>query len=169
MRRSDQTMPVIVDAEEVRRLTTRIFTACGAPPDEAAAVAGHLVTSNLMGYDTHGVIRVPQYVDDVRNGVIVPGARTTLHRETGSTAIVDGGWNFGQIGGLRGIEHAIEKAHVQGIAMVVVRRSNHAGRLGAYTQKAAEEGFPALGFCNSPIHGHFVLPWGGREGRLATN
>ena len=34
---------------------------------------------------------------------------------------------------------------------------------------AARQGFLAMGFCNSPIHGHFVLPWGGREPRLATN
>jgi LDH2 family malate/lactate/ureidoglycolate dehydrogenase len=54
--------------------------------------------------------------------------------------------------------------------MVVTQRCGHAGRLGAYTQAAAEQGFVALGFCNSPPgDGHFVAPWGGREGRLSTN
>ncbi|MBM4075618.1 MAG: Ldh family oxidoreductase, partial [Planctomycetes bacterium] len=46
---------------------------------------------------------------------------------------------------------------------------NHVGRLGAYVQAAAAKDMIAIATCNSPIHGHFVVPWGGREGRLATN
>jgi uncharacterized oxidoreductase len=125
---------------------------------EAATVAEHLVTANLMGYDTHGVIRIPQYVGDVKRGVIDPGAEVRTEKETETTAMVDGGWNFGQVAGLRAIEIAMAKARHGGIAMVVTHRSNHAGRLGAYTQKAAEAGFLSLAFCNSPKEGHFVLP-----------
>jgi uncharacterized oxidoreductase len=115
------------------------------------------------------VIRVAQYIDEVKRGAVVPGAPVRLEKETETTALVDGGWNFGQVAGLRAIDVAIAKAKLGGIAMVVTRRSNHAGRLGAYTQRAAEAGFVALATCNSPKNGHFVLPWGGREPRLATN
>src|SRR5207244_6782686 len=52
---------------------------------------------------------------------------------------------------------------------VITRRCNHVARLGAYVQAAAERNFIALATCNSPVHGHFVLPWGGRQPRLATN
>src|SRR5262249_62146040 len=41
--------------------------------------------------------------------------------------------------------------------------------LGAYVQQAAECGLIAIATCNSPIAGHFVIPWGGKQGRLATN
>jgi len=146
-----------------------VFLACGAPESEAHIVADHLVSANLMGYDTHGVMRIPQYVDGVRTGMIRPGAPVTVEKETETTCLVDGGWNFGQVGGLRAIDIAIGKARQVHSASVVARRCNHAGRLGAFTQRAAEAGFIAIGVCNSPIHGHFVLPWGGREGRLATN
>jgi LDH2 family malate/lactate/ureidoglycolate dehydrogenase len=64
---------------------------------------------------------------------------------------------------------AVDKARRHHVATVVTRRSNHAGRIGTYTQRAANVGMLALAVCNSPIHGHFVLPWGGTEGRLATN
>jgi len=146
-----------------------VFEASGAPPQEAAMVAGHLVTANLMGYDTHGIIRLPQYVEDVRKGVIRPGAPITIAKETETTALLDCGWNFGQVGALRAVECAIEKARRSYTATVVARHCNHVGRLGAYTSHAAEHGFLALGVCNSPRHGHFVVPWGGREARLATN
>lgn len=149
--------------------TRSVFLACGAPEEEAAIVASHLVTANLMGYDTHGIMRIPQYVEDIRKGAILPGAPILLEKETETTAVLDCGWNFGQVGGLRAVNAAIAKARRFHTATVVARRCNHAGRLGTFTQHAAEQGFLALGVCNSPRHGHFVLPWGGREGRLATN
>jgi uncharacterized oxidoreductase len=162
-------MPQVFSEEKLLATVTGIFQAGGAPLDEAATVAEHLVTANLMGYDTHGVIRIPQYVGDVKRGVIIPGAAVRIEKETETAAVVDGGWNFGQVAGLRAIEIAMSKARHGGIAMVVTHRSNHAGRLGAYTQKAAEAGFLSLAFCNSPKEGHFVLPWGGSQARLATN
>jgi hydroxycarboxylate dehydrogenase B len=162
-------MALIFPAPALLEFTSDVFQACSAPPHEALIVADHLVTANLMGYDTHGLIRVPQYVGDIQNGVIKPGAPVLIEKETATTALVDCGWNFGQVGALRATEIAIERAARCNTSTVVAHRCNHVGRLGAYTMHAAERGFLALGVCNSPRHGHFVVPWGGREGRLATN
>jgi len=161
-------MPIL-QAERLHGSIREVFQACGVPPDEAAIVADHLVAANLRGVDSHGIIRVVQYVEEIRDGQINPGAPVTLLKETDTTAVVDGGWNFGLVTALRGMEVAIAKARVHRVACVVVRHGGHAGRLGHYTQLAAEKGFFAFAVCNSPRHGHFVLPWGGREGRLATN
>jgi len=161
---------VRVDASRLKRFTERVFVASGSPTNEAALISEHLIQANLMGYDSHGVIRICQYLADVKKGRIVPGAPVTLKNQTNTTAIVDCGWNFGQVGGYRALQCAIEKAQTHHISIVVTQRCGHAGRLGAYTQSAAEQGFIALGFCNSPPgDGHFVAPWGGREGRLSTN
>ncbi|MEX2261415.1 MAG: Ldh family oxidoreductase [Bryobacteraceae bacterium] len=162
-------MAICISHDSLLRLATEVFQATGAPASEAQVVADHLVTASLMGYDTHGVMRIPQYVDDVKKGVIVPGAAIGIEKETQTTAVVDCGWNFGQVGGIGTIDTAIGKAREWHTATVVARRCNHAGRLGTYTARAAEQGFLAIGVCNSPRHGHFVVPWGGREGRLATN
>lgn len=162
-------MPVIVSHDTLLAFATDVFEAAGALPGEAAEVAEHLVTASAMGYDTHGVMRIPQYVEDVKKGTIKPGAPLTIERQTGATTVVDCGWNFGQVGGNFGIDAAINQARQFSTSTTVVKRCNHAGRLGAYTTRAAERGFLAIAFCNSPIHGHFVSPWGGRQGRLATN
>ncbi len=154
---------------ELRKFTRRIFEASGSPPAGAAIVADHLVDCNLLGVDSHGLIRIPQYVSDIRKGEIQPAAPVVVVRETETTAAVDCGWNFGQVGAMRATEVAVAKAREHHTACVVAQRCGHAGRLGAYTEFAARQGFIAMGFCNSPIHGHFVLPWGGREPRLATN
>ncbi len=157
------------EADQLLDFTIQIFHACGTPQDEARIVAEHLVEANLLGYDTHGMIRIPQYVEAIREGVIKPGAPVSTERETDTTAIVDGGWNFGQVVGVKAMEIGIAKARCFHTATVVAKRCNHAGRLGAFTQRAAEDNLLALGVCNSPRHGHFVLPWGGIDGRLATN
>ena len=163
------TSSILVEADPLRRFTVRIFEAHNTPSDEAMIVAAHLVTANLMGYDSHGIIRIPQYIEDIHKKVIRPGAPIRVDNESETTATVDCGWNFGQVGGLRAMEIALSKAKKSQTTFVVARCCNHAGRLGTYTQMAAEQGFFALGVCNSPQHGHFVLPWGGRKGRLATN
>jgi len=149
--------------------TQTVFEACGSPSQEAAIVADHLIGSNLLGVDSHGVMRIPQYVQEIRDGVIRPAAPVAVTKERNATAVVDCGWNFGQVGAMRAMEVAIEIAREHHTACVITERCGHAGRLGAYMQFAAREGFIALGACNSPRHGHFVLPWGGREARLATN
>jgi uncharacterized oxidoreductase len=132
-------------------------------------IADHLIGANLCGVDSHGVIRIPQYVQDVRDGVIQPGAPITVIRETPVSALVDCGWNFGVVGAERAADIAATKARQSGIAVVATQRCNHAGRLGHYLAKIASKGFLCLGFCSSPQHGHFVVPWGGRDGRLSTN
>jgi uncharacterized oxidoreductase len=157
------------EANTLRDFTIDVFRACGTPPAEAHIVAEHLIAANLLGYDTHGVIRIPQYLEDIRKGVIKPGAPVLVEQETEATAVVDGGWNFGQVGGIRGIDVGIAKARAAHTATIVVKRCNHAGRLGTFTHRAAEHNLLAIGVCNSPRHGHFVLPWGGLDGRLATN
>lgn len=132
-------------------------------------VSDHLVTANLMGFDSHGVIRIPEYLGYVREEMIQPGAPTTIVKETATTATVDCGWNFGQVGALRAMEIAIEKARQQNVSIVATIRCCHAGRIGTYTQMAAEKGFLAIALANSLHAGRWVLPWGGRKGRLATN
>jgi uncharacterized oxidoreductase len=158
-----------VFSPDAHKLTVAIFTACGASSYEANTVADHLVGANLRGVDSHGLIRIPQYVQDIRAGVIRPGAEITILRETSLSAVVDCGWNFGLVGAQKAVEIGIDKAQANKMSLVVTQRCNHAGRLGHYLEKVAEAGFWGLGFCSSPRHGHFVVPWGGRDGRLSTN
>jgi len=161
-------MPLI-PSEELLSFTTRVFAACGAPHEQAAIIADHLVTANLLGFDSHGVVRIPMYLGWVREGTLQPGAPMEIKHDRGTTAILDCGWNFGQVGGLRATELAIEKSQKHGIAVVATNRCGHSGRLGTYTQLVAERGHIGLAFCNSWKGGHFVPPWGGTKGRLATN
>jgi uncharacterized oxidoreductase len=151
------------------RIASALFEATGAPRDQAQLVSEGLVTSSLMGHDSHGVIRIPEYLELVARGTIIPGSALLVEQAAGGTAILDCGWNYGAVGAHLAMATAIELAGRHKVACVVTRRCNHVGRVGAYVQKAAENDLVAIATCNSPINGHFVLPWGGTQGRLGTN
>ena len=89
-------------ADALERLAASVFEAHGTPAQEAQTVARLLVQADLMGLPSHGVLRVPQYVEDIRRGAIVPGAEVLVREGAAATALVDGQWNFGQIGARSG-------------------------------------------------------------------
>lgn len=158
-----------ISAQKLRQIGEKMFLVCGVPRNEAALVAAELTEASLMGLDSHGAIRIPQYVEAIRRGEIAPGAEIQIIRETPSIAVVDCGWNFGIVGANRILEIAEDKARAQDISCATSRRAHHVGRLGAYVQKLAQRGMVALAVANGARSGHWVTPWGGREGRLATN
>jgi LDH2 family malate/lactate/ureidoglycolate dehydrogenase len=150
---------------------TRIFHAVGAPERVAARVARSLIDANLTGHDSHGVIRIPSYVRAVRKGEVIPNATPELLRETAVSALVDGGWGFGQVTVDRATQLAIDKTRAQGVAIVAAVRCTHIGRLGEYAEMAAAEGvvlFLVAGGL-APRRGGHVAPFGGRTGVLGTN
>ncbi len=155
--------------DQLRELATGLFANAGAPTESAHIVADHLVEASLRGLDSHGVIRVLFYLDEIANGRLKPAAPVTVERDRPTTAIVDAHGNFGQVCGARMVAVAVAKARATGLSCVISKHSHHVGRLGAYTEAIAAEGFVALGTVCSHKAGHYVAPWGGREARLATN
>src|SRR5687767_753517 len=83
--------------EVLNDFARRLFVAAGVPAGEAETVARSLVDANLCGHDSHGVMRVPQYVGFVRDGKLVPAAPLTVLRETPAILAADAGWGLGQV------------------------------------------------------------------------
>jgi uncharacterized oxidoreductase len=155
-------------AERLEALATRIFTALGVPDGDAAWVARLLVRANLRGHDSHGVIRIPQYVGSIRKGETNPRPAMHVLRDTPTTAVLDGDLGLGQVAARRAAEIALDKAARQGLAAVGIRRANHIGRLADYAELAAERGYVGLVWANAPT-APSVVPHGGTSRRLSTN
>jgi uncharacterized oxidoreductase len=155
--------------EPLESLARDIFQAITVPPAGAAWMAKLLVRANLRGHDSHGVIRVPQYVASWKKGESDPRAEPTVVQEGPATALIDGRKGFGQIVAKRGMEVAMEKAAAIGVAAVGVHNSNHIGRLADYTEMALERDMLAMLFVNAGGAGQRMAPWGGRAPRLSTN
>ncbi len=151
------------------QLASHIFAGAGASPDAAHVVANHLVEANLAGHDSHGVIRIPQYINAIDEGLVDPAATPEVVAESPAGAVMDGRRSPGQVTMLAAIKLAAERARQAGVGLVTARNLGHSGRLGAYTAYAAGEGLAALVMINSGGGGQMVAPFGGIAGRLATN
>ena len=159
-------MPTVAAAELVE-LTTRIFIAVGAPQDDARLVARLLVKANLAGHDSHGVVRIPSYVEGIVAGRICPGAAVEVQDENPSMARLRGRGNFGQVVLTKAVELALAKSAAQPLAMVAATQYSHCGQLGSYAGMMAREkrvGLVLLGKQRGA-----VVPWGGRTGRMYQN
>lgn len=154
-----------IPAPTLRRIAELIFEAVGSPPSEASIIAESLVESDLAGIHSHGVMRIPYYVKAVEEGRVKPGAKITVVKETEATALIDGGWGFGQVVARRAAELAVEKAVKTRISAVAAFKMWHIGRLGEYTGYIAGRGLIGLGFCTARPS---VAPYGGRVRRLST-
>lgn len=159
----------LVHSEELTAWCRRIFLAAGAPPEVAHRVAESLVESNLMGHDSHGVIRVEQYVEMLGDGRINPRAEPRVVRETDSTAVVDGGWQFGQVAARLAMDAAIVKAWKGGVAVVQLYQSGHVGRLGEYAAQALTRDMIGIVTTNNHGGGQVLSPFGGAARRLSPS
>jgi LDH2 family malate/lactate/ureidoglycolate dehydrogenase len=156
----------IYAADELRRFTSDCLTALGADGSTAEQVATSLVLSNLVGHDSHGVIRIVQYSGWVRDGQIRPTALPRVQRQRGATAVVDGGWGFGQPAARLATDLARQIGTDHGMAAIAISDCNHIGRLGEYVGSLADVGLVGMAWCNS---GAVVAPFGGTGRALGTN
>ncbi len=146
-----------------------MFEAAGVPPADAGVVARSLVDANLCGHDSHGVMRVPQYIDFLRKGTYKAGAPLTVISETPAVIAADAGWGLGQVQTYRLLEKLVPKAKALGIAAGTLRNCGHTGRLGEYAEFAAKQNMALFAAVNSHGSGRRVAPPGGTEGRISTN
>ncbi len=152
---------------DIQRFVASAFTALGVPDDDAARVAGLMVKADLQGHDTHGVFRLRQYINRLRDGGTNPAAKLSVPVERDSTAVVDGGNGLGHLAMAKATDLAIAKANAHGIGWVGVRNGNHAGPASLYVSTVAENDMIGLyGAVGSANH---VPPFGGAELLLGTN
>ena len=161
-------MPLI-SASRLTDFAATIFERSEIPPEEARQVAESLVLANLKGHDSHGVIRIIEYVDWVQRGWVVPTAHIEVEREQPCILILNGHFGFGQVVGREAMTLAIAKAKQDGACILSLRCSGHLGRVGEFMEMAAAAGLVSFGMTNTHGAGVLVAPHGGCERRLSAN
>jgi uncharacterized oxidoreductase len=161
--------PRRVEPDAILALGCALLERAGASAGDARVVMEHLVDASAMGLHSHGVMRVPQYLAEIASGTIDPKAAPAITRNARSRLQVEGRRSFGQVVGMRMVEALIPVARETGIAMANGRHLGHTGRVGAYPEALAEAGLVGLAVCNGAPSGHWVAPFGGRDGRISTN
>jgi len=158
-------MPTL-NADQLKAFGSQIFSALDVPTEDAELVSDLLVEANLTGFDSHGVIRIPIYARGIKMGAVKPGAEIKIIRETRSTAVIDGGWNLGQVVAKYAMNVCIEKARKSVVGLVTARNSQHVGRLNTYAEMAMAQDMIGIASVNSAS---YVAPFGGKSKQLGTN
>lgn len=164
--RASQGGVVRVPVEPLLEFVTAFLQKMGLSQTEAGEAAEILVASDLRGIESHGVPRLDMYMEMFRKGFIRPDAPFTIERESGATALVDGGGGLGLVVGRRAMQLAIDKARTAGVGMVAVTNSSHFSIAGYYAAMALPHDMIGLAFTNS---GPLGVPTGGRESRFGSN
>ena len=158
-----------VDHEKLTRFVSRSFEKLGVTVGDAEIAANVLVSADLRGVDTHGVIRFsPQawYVKWLTEGSMTARPNIRVISESSSTALIDGDRGMGMVIGQRAMEIAIRKAKESGIGMVAVRNSRHYGMSAYYAMLALPHDMIGIAMTNASRQ---VVPTFGRESRFGTN
>lgn len=155
-----------VDAGALRELTAAVFARCEMSEADAALLADSLVAADLRGVNSHGVLRVPEYVRKLTTGGVDPKGQPAVIRDAGACLVIDGGNSMGQIGAHFAMAKVIERAATTGIAAAAVRGSNHCGALAYHAMQALPHTMIGIATTNSlPT----MAPWGGAERLLGIN
>jgi uncharacterized oxidoreductase len=158
-----------ISADTLTDFATRLLVQGGLGGDEGALVAKSLVGANLRGHDSHGVMRVPSYLDAFHKGEVVGNAPLTTLRSSPSIFVGDGNWGFGQTQAQQLTKRLIEMARETGLAVGTLVRTSHVGRLGEYCEMAADAGLVSIMMVNTHGNARRVAPPGGKAPRLGTN
>ena len=157
---ADEGKRIYIAPDEARRFITDVLTSNNVPTDNAAIIAKCLTAADLRGVDTHGMNRIPSYMERIRRGVLDPAAQPTLTKITPVVSQVDGRNGFGFLSCQQGMAAAIEAAKTFGIGMTSVKHSNHFGMGAWIVQQAIDEDMMSLVFTNSSPA---LPPWGGKS------
>jgi len=161
-------MPSIA-AHALTQFSQALLVGGGLGAGEAQVVAESLVASNLRGHDSHGVMRIPFYLDALRKGEVVADAPFSVAKELPALVTADGHWGFGQMQARRLMDRIIAKARVSGVCVGTLVRCSHIGRLGEYCEQAAAAGMVSQVMVNTHGNSRRVAPPGGKSPRLGTN
>jgi LDH2 family malate/lactate/ureidoglycolate dehydrogenase len=155
-----------VPAEALEAFSTDVLSRVGMPDRDARIVGASLIHADLIGVSTHGVARLPSYVERLQRGLVNPNPRIEVETRHPWSAAINADNAMGVVAGMRAVEIVREMAGTVGIGAAVVRGSNHFGTAGYYARLMSGE--DSVGFCLSPAS-KSLAPFGSREPLFGTN
>jgi|SRR5699024_6401518 len=155
-----------IQATDERHYLVEVFTKLGFNQDDSQLLADTLVDADLRGISSHGIQRLAWYRRMIKEGTIIPQNKAKIIRELPGSVLVDANQNMGQLATVLATQKIIEKAKKTGVAIAVIRNSNHFGTAGYYTRLALEAGLVGVALTNTrPL----VVPTNATQAFLGSN
>lgn len=154
------------DPSNLSAFCIAVLEKVGVTRENAEIVAHSLLEANLRGVDTHGITRLPIYVERLQAGLTNGRTQGVVLSETATTAVYDGQDGLGQVVGTKAMRLAIAKAETAEVGLVTARNSTHYGTAAYYAMMALDHDMIGISLTNSPS---LMAPWGGRKAFYGTN
>jgi len=152
--------------ESLKNFCIETFLNIGCPPDHAEVAADVLISADLSGVDSHGVLKLPGYVRLWEVGRVNTKPNIKIIHETPSTASVDGDSGLGLVVAPLVMKMALEKAEAVGSGWMSVKNSNHFGIAGYHAMMALKHDMVGIAMTNASAH---AAPTFSAERLLGTN
>lgn len=160
---------ILVTAPELERFASALLHAGGYTQQEADLTAKSLVLSNLLGHDSHGVIRVSEYIHCLKDDENQSGVELELIHDSATSCQANAHAGLGQVQMPRLLDTLFSKAKIHGVVSGTLLNCGHVGRVGEWSEMIAAHGY--AGFVTVNDNGVYrkIAPPGGLEGRTSTN
>lgn len=155
-----------VSSEEMKLVLSKLFLKYSFSKVQAETLAKIHTESTIDGIYSHGINRVPVFIDYINKGLIDIDAIAGKVTSMGSIERWDGNLGSGILNALKCTDRAIDLAKANGMGLVALRNTNHWMRGGTYGWRAAEQGCISIMFTNTIPN---MPAWGGQENRIGNN
>jgi len=152
--------------ESLKNFCKQAYMKVGVPEEEAEIVSDLLARSDLQGVQSHGVMRLPIYIERLEKDYVRKKLEFTILRQKGATAFVSANGSMGHVVSYKAMRLAIELAQEHGVSWVAVKDSGHFGVTGLYPRMACEKDLIGYICSNSAP---MMAPFGGKERILGNN
>lgn len=142
-------MSIRVAYEEVKKNVKQAFLNLGLTEEQAETCATIHTQSSADGVESHGLNRIPRFVEYVQKGWINLEGKPQLVGAKGAVENYDGQLGIGITNALFCAERAAELAKEHGIGCVALKNTTHWMRGGTYAWKMAEAGFMGMSWINT--------------------
>lgn len=149
---------------EARSLGEAAMRGAGYDEEDASILTDHVLDAALCGYEYSGLPKLLNVIDAAE--FKLPRRPVSVIRESGASAMIDGGNNTGMVAAYRATEATIERANASGLAIVALGNTWMTGRSAYYCEKIARAGLVVIHTVASPPA---VAPFGGTQPALGTN
>lgn len=156
----------VIQADIMRQVLTTLFSQYGYSAENAKVLANTHTESSLYGVNSHGINRVPLFIQYLQEGIIKKEAKVKLAQAFGQIERWDGQFGSGVINAIKCTARAIELAKSNGMGLVALRNTNHWMRAGTYGWQAANNGCIGIMFTNTQPN---MPAWGGKNSRIGNN
>lgn len=152
--------------KQLYEFTREVFVRVGLYPEDAEVEANALLWANLRGIDSHGVLRIPWYVENVDTGMMNPRPSIQIIKETPAALFIEADRAMGPVATVFVVDLVVKKAKEAGLCWALIRNITHQGALGYYTQIMAERDMVGIVFvCDYPN----MAPYGARAAGVSNN